>query len=113
MKTEISNQRLLQILDNLFSWAVEYDSEFFEDFVAASRVTQAELDVISGNSVAVEIKRLSIGDTFKIANQEDKRKNTIWTLTQVVNGNFFAESTCLHTATAFKGKTLVYKDNSN
>lgn len=113
MEKEISNQRLLQILDNLFSWAVEHDSEFFEDFVAASRVTQAELDVISGNIVAVEIKSLSIGDTFKIADQKDKRKNTVWTLTQVVKGNFFAESTCLHTTTAFKGKTLVYKDNSN
>ena len=113
MKTEITNQRLLKILDNLFSWAGDHDQEFYEAFIAASEVTQAELDVISGNIIAVEIKSLSIGDTFNIADQKDKRKNTVWTLTQVVKGNFFAESTCLHTATAFKGKTLVYKDNSN
>ena len=51
MEKEISNQRLLQILDYLFAWAGDHDEEFYEAFVAASRISKRELDVISGNPV--------------------------------------------------------------
>lgn len=49
MGKEISNQRLLQILDNLFAWAADHDQEFYECFIEASGISSHELDVISGN----------------------------------------------------------------
>lgn len=46
MNKNISNERLLKILVNLFDWAFYHSDGFFEDFVNASEVTQEELDIL-------------------------------------------------------------------
>lgn len=51
MEKEISNQRLVQILDNLFAWAGDHDQEFYEAFVAASQISKHEMNKIFGISV--------------------------------------------------------------
>ena len=51
MKTEITKKRLLKILDNLFTWAVDHDQEFYECFIAASGITSKELNELGGNII--------------------------------------------------------------
>lgn len=56
MKTEITKKRLLKILDNLFTWAVDHDQEFYECFIAASGITSKELNELGGNIIVEEDK---------------------------------------------------------
>lgn len=56
MKKELTKKRLLKILDNLFTWAVDHDQEFYECFIAAGDITSKELNEISGNIIVEEDK---------------------------------------------------------